>query len=51
MAVVTEDFLKNLFAAQKVQRKIENNGFKEDIKVMMIEGIKSEVEKATKHLK
>ena len=48
---VTEEFMKNLFAAQEGQRKKENQDFKDEIKVMMSEGIKFEVEKATKPLK
>ena len=48
---VTEEFMKNLFAAQEVQWKKENQDFKDEIKVMMSEVIKLEVEKATKPLK
>ena len=51
MAAVTEDFMKNLLAAQEAQRKKENQDFKEEMKVVMSEGIKSEVDKATKPLK
>ena len=51
MAAVTEDFMKNLFAAQEAQRKKENEDFKEEMKVVMSEEIKSEVDKATKPLK
>ena len=51
MAAVTEDFMSKLFAAQQVERKKENKEFKEEIQVMISEGIKSEVEHATKPLK
>ena len=47
MAAVTEEFISKLFAAQQVERKKENTEFKEEIQVMISEGIKSEVEKAT----
>ena len=43
--------MKNIFAAQEAQRKKENNDFKEEIKDMISEGIKCEVEKATKPIK
>ena len=51
MAAVTEEFMSKLFAAQQVERKKENKEFKEEIQVMISEGIKCEVENATKPLK
>ena len=46
-----KNFLSNLFAAQEVTRKQEHKEFKEDIQEMIKDGIKSEVEAATKPLK
>ena len=43
--------MKSLFAAQEDQRKKENKYFKDEMRVMMSEEIKSEVEKATNTLK
>ena len=50
MAMMDElkDFMSKLFTAQEVERKKEHKEFKEDIQIMMKEGIKSEVEAATK---
>ena len=46
-----KNFMSNLFAAQEVTRKQEYKEFNEDIQEMIKEGIKSEVEAATKPLK
>ena len=46
-----KNFMSNLFAAQEATRKQEHKEFKEDIQGMIKEGIKSEVEAATKPLK
>ena len=51
MAAVTEDFMSKLLAAQQAERNKENKEFKEEYQVMISEGIKSEVENATKPLK
>ena len=50
MAMVDElkDFMTKLFTAQEVERKKEHKEFKEEIQEMMKDGIKSEVEAATK---
>ena len=46
-----KSFMSNLFATQEVTRKQENKEFKDDIQKMIKEGIKLEVEAATKPLK
>ena len=54
MAAVTDefkDFMANLFSTQEIQRQKEHKEFKKEIQDMIKEGIKQEVEKATKPLK
>ena len=54
MAAITEEFkefMSNLFSAQEVERKKEHKEFKYEFQVMISEGIKTEVENATKPLK
>ena len=51
MSEELKNFMSNLFASQEVTRKQEHKDFKQDIQEMIKDGIKTEVEAATKPIK
>ena len=51
MIVEIQDFMFNMFSAQEVECKKDHKEFKEEIQTMIKDGIRTEVEAATKPVK